>query len=155
MISHPNFHGVYKINEFNQKWFAQLRYKTMNKQLGMFDTDKLAAKGYDAMVIRLHLEDVLDLNFPPEPEFVIRQTILCLNAGLGIPVSNSATGIARGYNLILPMINPNLLLSMAISKLIRLHVIVKREGTLACNKAARGAHDTMNFHLSNKGLYNG
>lgn len=67
-IIHPQFHGVYKKNDFSLKWFAAVHYKNLHKQLGLFDSDKLAAKGYDAAVIRLHLEDVLDLNFPPKPK---------------------------------------------------------------------------------------
>lgn len=138
MIKHPKFHGVYKLNEYNKKWFAAVRYKNLHKQLGMFDTDQRAAIGYDAMVIRLHLEDVLPMNYPPDPQLSLLQ-IFCLNAGLGIPVSNQATGIAQvgiAQAIIKFPMNPKLL-SMTIYKLIRLFAVKKMEAP-ACLKMVAG-----------------
>lgn len=147
MIIHPHFHGVYKDNELSLKWASEVRYKNLYKRCGLYDTDKLAAKGYDAMVIKLHLDNVLDLNFPPEPELALFKTIfklvksiLCLNAGLGtLALANRRARAARG-NIRLPMINPNLLISKAIYKLIQL-LSVKGQGFVVRNQAH---HDCFN-----------
>jgi len=132
---HSHYHGVFSCGS---KWTAEIKYKHLHKKMGLYDSSRLAALGYDAGVCRFHLQDVLPLNFPPEPELALFKTIFGPPLGLGtLALAIRRARAARGNIKRIPM-NPELLFVRAMIRPIQLLFAVKGEDAPVCLKMAAG-----------------